>query len=91
MADVDGNIEVSSDVESMPIPANMRPRICTLSVEDADIRYRVTGLDPVGGNAGGHLVAAGSWVTINGLHNIQNLRMIRDAAADAQVFYTLEK
>jgi len=91
MADFDGNITLDGDVESIPLPAGFIPRVASLSVEDADVRLRLTGNDPVGGDGGGHLITNGTVVTVKGRNNIEAVRLVRDTSTTAQVFYTLEK
>jgi hypothetical protein len=91
MANVDGSITVADSAIGVTIPAGLEPRVMTFSVEEADIRYRVSGTDPTAGVGGGHLVADGTYVTLNGRDNIEKLSMIRNAGVNATVFYTLEK
>jgi len=53
-----------------------------LTIEDASIRYRIDGGDPIVAPVDGHLVVSGDNIYIVDPHSIQNFRMI--AAVDQE-------
>ena len=60
----------------------VQPRtVCAFTLETADIRYRVDGLDPDTNT--GHVYAAGGQLSIEGNVNLRRLRVIRDGGSDA--------
>jgi hypothetical protein len=61
----------------------------TLTVRTAGVMYRYDGGDPTA--TVGHLLAQNGTATIEGNANVQALRFIREAAADAALSVTLEK
>lgn len=63
-----------------------RVRLAFITVETNSIRYTEDGTAPTSGDVG-HLVTAGSVITIFGFQNLKNFKCIRDSA-DATIRVT---
>ena len=62
------------------------PRGAVLTLETANIRWRVDGGDPSG--AVGHLMTTTDSLVIHGANNMSNFRAFRDAGADGSLHVT---
>ena len=61
-------------------------KVCFMTLESADIRWRVDGLDPDGST--GHIMAATGTLTIEGYVSIVRFKAIRDGASDGTLSVT---
>lgn len=66
-------------------------RLVLLSVENADVRFTFDGTTPAPGSYTGHVLAAGSNLTIMGLTSIKNFKMVRNGSTSANATITYFK
>lgn len=57
-----------------------------ITVETAGMRLRFDGVAPT--TSVGHLIAAGDYITIDGVENVSNIKMIRATGSDSTVNVT---
>jgi hypothetical protein len=80
---------VSTTALSLVIPVGVTPQRALLTVNSNAVRYRTDGTNPT--TTTGHwLASTGAPLELIGSKAIESFRVIRDAAADAEVAYTIE-
>jgi hypothetical protein len=78
------HLTIGALVSTLPVPADADS--AWLTCDANDIRYRVDGGDPATNE--GHIMAAGETLALSGRAILLGLRMIRNAASDAELSVT---
>jgi hypothetical protein len=81
-------VTVSTTAVGLSLPAEGRPKRALITVNTNAIRYRTDGVNPTTTN--GHLGPTGASIELIGETSLTNFRMIRNAAADAEVAYSID-
>ena len=83
------SITVSTAVKSFTAATMNNARVATCTTETDSIRYRFDSGDPT--SSVGHSVAANSSLTVYGINNLKNFKMIRSGSGDATVRCTYSR
>jgi hypothetical protein len=83
---LDAGTVFTPTVATYTIDTNIIPSAAVIGpIETQAVRYTMHGVDPVVATKIGHLLSVGDIVTVQGVHNIKNLRFIREAAVTAYI------